>query len=452
MNHCENTHRPRLPDQQHLRAPAREGTGALRGAGLVSQLFVLFAFLMPFDTIREGLFGIAGWFLSPCVVLLMLGLLLFARPAQFISRLPAAFAYFLAYALLYGCWVALFVSDKDVFAFQLYGGELLVAMITLFAVAHAALRDEKCARRALLAFAISCALVSTLVLLGMGGAQVVAETGGRMFVSNTGPNAFAALLGLGIVCSLSYPLRYRGGGSAFVLALLLVLPQALAVIYTGSRGGLVATVAGILALLPLRPRLDRKTLGQLAAFASAAALLLAASGSMAVSRNRWQHTFESGSLAGREAIYPEALHMFLERPLLGWGPYLNLQELSRRLAYPSLLRDTHNDLLWVATEMGLVGLAVLGLGVWLCIRAAITARQRHRDSLPLALLVCSLVAGMSCTNLRSPDLWVVLAYAMASGARHRADTEGAPVIARPAQFRHDAPVRVTSGPQVDPCA
>jgi O-antigen ligase len=384
----------------------------------VYKLFVVLVFVMPFDTIRGALLGAAGP-ISPFVVVLMLGLLLCARPARFIGGLPAACGWFVAYAALYGCWVALAGADEEIARWQLYRWLVLVAMIALFAVSHAALRHERLPGRALFAFAVSCAIVSTLVLLGVGNVQLGADMAGRVFGESSGPNSFAALLALGVVCSLSYAFRPTTSGPVRVMALLVVLPQAVAIVYTGSRGGLVAALAGILALLPLRLRWDRKTLGRLVAFAFAFALLLTASDRVAVTHDRWRATLESGSMAGRERIYPAAIDMFLERPLLGWGPYVSLRELSRRLAYPALLRDTHNNLLWVATESGLVGLVIFGSGVWLCIRAAIAARRTRHDNLAIALLACSLVASMSCTNILSPEFWLVLAYAMASDPRHR---------------------------------
>ena len=42
----------------------------------------------------------------------------------------------------------------------------------------------------------------------------------------------------------------------------------------------------------------------------------------------------------REKIFPEAVGMILERPLIGWGPLNHVWELGPRVGHP--FRDEHN--------------------------------------------------------------------------------------------------------------
>src|SRR5258708_24867260 len=45
-------------------------------------------------------------------------------------------------------------------------------------------------------------------------------------------------------------------------------------------------------------------------------------------RNRLEQSANEGKMAGRELIYPAAIGMFLERPLLGWGAADNMFEVA----------------------------------------------------------------------------------------------------------------------------
>ena len=87
--------------------------------------------------------------------------------------------------------------------------------------------------------------------------------------------------------------------------------------------------------------------------------------------DRWDRTFASGDMAGREDIYPAAWGMFLERPLFGWGPFNNIAELGARLHFKeSNVRGTHNLALQILTEAGIVGAAPFIAGFYICYSAA----------------------------------------------------------------------------------
>jgi O-antigen ligase len=134
---------------------------------------------------------------------------------------------------------------------------------------------------------------------------------------------------------------------------------------------------------------------------------------------RWTQTFELGSAAGREKIFPAAWKMFLERPLLGWGPGRNLVELGVRLRFRTVdtgpaAKDTHNGLLWVLTQTGLIGFIPYMVGLWLCLRAAWRGRARLYGIGPFALVVCVLVINLSVTWQKRKFFWLVLALGTAS--------------------------------------
>jgi O-antigen ligase len=127
---------------------------------------------------------------------------------------------------------------------------------------------------------------------------------------------------------------------------------------------------------------------------------------------RWEHTLFKGDLAKRDKIMPRAWDMFLEKPLLGWGPVSNLVELGSREGMPS--RDTHNVYLWVLTETGLLGAIPFFAGLWLSLRAAWRARFGSEGTLPMAMLVCLLIINMGITWHNRKIFWLTMAYVLAS--------------------------------------
>ena len=206
---------------------------------------------------------------------------------------------------------------------------------------------------------------------------------------------------------------------------------AIAILQNGSRGGMIALAMGLLTFAlngsGLRARI-RNTVG----VALALGVVTWASYNNEGLRNRFKQSMVAGAMAGRERVYPELAHMFLERPIIGYGPVANKYVLGGRLPEQHYARrDAHNLLLEVMTSTGTAGLipftVLLGL-VW---RAAWRARRGPDGILPLALLVAVLTANLSGNWIAGPLLYVVFTYVLASDrappfapnpepARHRA--------------------------------
>lgn len=106
--------------------------------------------------------------------------------------------------------------------------------------------------------------------------------------------------------------------------------------------------------------------------------------------------------------------MFLDRPVIGWGPVSYGYELGSRtgVAY----RGAHNLYLFLLIETGLVGAVPFFIALGLCLQSAWHNRGGAYGVLPLALLVLMLIANLSGDWLDRKLLWVTLAYALASGA------------------------------------
>jgi len=342
------------------------------------------------------------------------------HPKRCYARIPAVIWPFLAYLCVFALATSLnFLNDASE---VLHVFLLLLENVLILWAATNLLEDERLAGTSLLVFGGACLLRAILPLVGVGRTVTAVWTGGeRLTAFGQNENNAAMILAGGIIALL-------GIGYARVHHLLrprlLVLPAcaliAYATIETGSRGGLLALAAGVITLFLAR----RESLWARARSGAVAVLSLALVAVFAyqtpVMRNRLSDTARSGAMAGREDLYPLVGQMFLEKPILGWGPLNNQYELSLREGnrfFNRPRRDTHNIVFETLTATGIVGALLFCFGMWLCVRAGWRARAGPEGILPLALCVTVLTSNMSGNWMASKLLWFAFAYAVASARR-----------------------------------
>ncbi|HKY05361.1 MAG TPA: O-antigen ligase family protein, partial [Blastocatellia bacterium] len=199
---------------------------------------------------------------------------------------------------------------------------------------------------------------------------------------------------------------------------LIVVPSCaligVAVVQTGSRGGLLALGAGLLAFALTGKRLGvriRNAIIVLLALGFFTFITIESE----VTKRRFESAVQKGELARRERIYPTAWQMIQEKPLFGWGPVTSSYELGRRLGHPrELSKNAHNLVLEVLNVTGLAGAALFFTGTLLAALAAWKARNRAHGYLPAALVLTVLAANMSGLWHFNKLHWIVIAYALAS--------------------------------------
>lgn len=290
----------------------------------------------------------------------------------------------------------------------------LTTWLLLFWACANLLRDPRVYRAALWALIVGCAIRASLPLLGLSQ-SVSAKGVERVAALNQNPNQSAQVLAMGLLAliGLAYA-QHRRGRAVRPLTWVAAALIAVGIIQTGSRGGLVTTAIGVFVFLGSGPTLQARLRNLLVG-----AVLLGGLGFLAlqseVMRARVEKTVESGHMSGRDRIWPIAVEMILERPVLGWGPTANKRELASRLN-DSLhdSRDTHNIVLDVLTTAGLLGAIPFLLATWLCLHAAWRARAGPRGVLPLALVLALLASNMTQNRLASPLFWMVMALGFAS--------------------------------------
>jgi hypothetical protein len=397
---------------------------------LMQWAFYAFLFTIPFEEMDIGipvtpskLFG---------YLFLMTTIL---QPRACYRRAPAAIWWSFGYA----CFYLVRCAELDSSFLPDFFKQLLVVvqLQVLFWVGYNILRYEQVARRALLSLALACLCVSCLQVAGIGATYETRHQkeeledvpqkmdrppapGEEVRVSTFGQNANeqADMLGMGllILIGLSYAMN-----RSLVRPRWLTWPafalMGFAVVQTGSRGGLLALAAGIVVLFfgaGDRGARRKNRLRNLGLAALALAVIVGYCLRSETTRERWRATLTEGNVAHRDSIYKQALQMIEEKPILGWGPIMNRVVLNSRVEGGG--GDTHNLILWIVTESGLIGGIPFFVCVFMCTYAAWQARDRLHGILPFALVVHMWIANMSGTWHYRKHFWLVFAYGLASAS------------------------------------
>jgi len=392
---------------------------------LVRWSLYLFVFSLPFEWPQRSI---------PVEITTLTGTIFLVttllQPARCFARLPEAAWCFAA--ALFVFWLS-FVSGGATYpadaakSFVLRLENLLI----LWAV-YNLMRDDGVATRTWLTFGFACVALAAFTL---GGAVNLNEAwvkkSGRVTLFGQNANHAGLILASGALAlvGLTYG-RDRKLLRPRVLAWPLVALIAVALVKTGSRGSILSLTLGLWAFTVGGGTLLMKLRNTIIA-ALAVAFLAWAAWQLPLMRERFQQVGE-GNLAGRERIFPAAWGLFLERPLLGWGPEQNKYELARRVPDEfRTWRDTHNLVLEVLTSLGVVGAAPFFLGVALCFWGGWQGRRGRHGIVPLAMLVALLMGNMSGNYIGLKLFWLVLAWCAAAGSLATASRASpAPIPAR----------------------
>lgn len=383
--------------------------------------FLLSVFLMPIDSI-SGIFSttlgsISKYFFFLLILLVILYLV--ANP-KFLFRIPSNIIYLVIYAGLYIGWMILDEPLAIIRKYQQDVALILVQNITLYIIAYNFFLDKTTIRKVILLFGLSCSFVSSLIAFGIGTQSFFEATGIRVATLNTGPNSFGALLGLGCICLvgwMQWP-GYKIKLSSLLFLTLAIIVNLYVLIGSGSRGATISTILGISVFAFNREARISKWLLKFLLSTTVILFIFYLIFTSQTTLLRLENTFENeGSNPRLERILPAAFALFQEKWFLGWGPGNNVFELGKivPLRTYSQFSDTHNDIMHIATEMGVIGLVLVSVFWAKCLQGAIIARKNKMGVMPLALLVCLFATEMTLTFLRTPTLWLFLALSLATG-------------------------------------
>jgi O-antigen ligase len=336
------------------------------------------------------------------------------NPSAAYRRIPRPLPWFAAYLWIFLVIWALLANEHFGETLRLFAN--LVLLIAILWVMYNLLADARVLRGVLLAIVVSITARALMQWFGIAATTHEVWTGGeRVTVLGQNANLSALILSTGLVTVLGLRgTRARWLPRFELLGWPLAATIGVAIIQTGSRGGLLCAGAGVLVFFFRGGTLLRRLRNTLVGIAAVALLGWGALQSQ-VMRGRLEGDGAVHMLAGRELIYPALVQMFSERPLLGWGPVDNQYEIARRIQEqkkPS--RDAHNLVGELLTSTGLVGAVPFLIGVAMCIRAAWRARAGLLGALPLAVLTTVLVGTISGTWIASKILWLSMTLALAA--------------------------------------
>jgi O-antigen ligase len=334
-------------------------------------------------------------------------------PVASYRRIPGALLWFFAYLWMFGLSTLVSESTHQDLVLTLF--VLMLQLVWLLWTLSNVLRDPRVMRGVLITLAFAVAVRAALQVLGIGATAHEVWTGGeRITAFGQNANLSAIILSVGAVTLLN--LRPK------IITWPIAAMTGLAIIQTGSRGGLICLTVGLLVWAigsgrSLRAKIRGVAVGAVVLTALAYGVLRSD-----MLRTRLLAAAEAGSLAGRENIYPAALSMISEKPVLGWGPIDNQFEIGVRIGEEKKdRRDAHNIVLDLLTSTGILGAIPFLIGYALCLRAAWRARRGRYDILPLALMAVTFMGCMSGTWIASKILWLTFSIALAAAPRTRAE-------------------------------
>ena len=371
---------------------------------------ILFVMAFPFETVDIGLGSSLS--MSRLAGLPFFFLCLFAPKLCFRAPSPAAWLFF---AYLGVVAVAALYTPPDLRAGVLF---TMIQLVVFFWIATNVFRDRQLAAQTMRAYAVATVALAVGIVAALPGFADSIPTGkARLSALDYNPNGLATVAAIGAVIVLGAFLNaVRLRDRLFLGAA--AVPLVILIIRTGSRSGALSLVAGLAVFLTPAGGMRRR----IAAIGLAGVLFLGALYLIAkdpLMGARFGATIEEGDSAGRDKIYAAALGMVSERPLVGWGPGYGLYELGKRLNI-AWSRDTHNLVLYLMLEGGLLETVPFLMGLWLVVRAAWRGRYGPFGVVPLAMIAVVLTANVSHTYLVSKPIWLALAIGLASARLGRA--------------------------------
>jgi O-antigen ligase len=405
------------------RAAQQSGQLALADARCVSLkpavrwAFCALVFSLPFDLPQAGL-PLEITTLVCCIFLLATLL----QPSLCYRAAPTALWFLVLYLYVYVFLIIWHSAGYRSVELQRDQAKLLFLLFQLFFMCWAAyniLQDERSAKAALLTFAASCTILAIVHLSGIARTTTeVTSNIQRLSTFGQNPNTLARHLAIGVLTLVG--LAYGRSKAAFRPAFFVwpvVLLILMAIASTGARGSVLALGGGLLAFT-IGGKSGAQRVRNVIVVMLAVGFCVWVSLRSETMEQRFVRTIDQGSMAQRENLYPAAWRMFLDRPLLGWGPTLNMWELGSRVGerdHP--FRDTHDLLLEVLTVTGVVGAIPYFMAILLCLGAAWRARRGSEGILPLALMVAILVSNVGANLHYNKLFWILLAYALASDGK-----------------------------------
>jgi O-antigen ligase len=283
---------------------------------------------------------------------------------------------------------------------------------------------------AMAVFGSALAVLAVLVALSgtskIYGLRATTSISAAVFGPFANHNHYAGLMEMLVPIGAAAAILQEGAKRALLLFGTVIM--ALSIVFSRSRGGMVALACGVVFACVVLVRMQRQRRGALAILAACAVVMIFV---LFLGTDKIFERLSETQDQFRFSIYADSLRMAMHKPLLGYGlgafphVYPEFQSFWTNL----LVNHAHNDYLELLVETGVLGLALFGWVIVVVFRRGFGKLQAPENDegrlMTFALLtgVTSLVVhSLIDFNLHIPAnaaLFFVLCSALATPFKHR---------------------------------
>ncbi len=266
------------------------------------------------------------------------------------------------------------------------------------------------------------AAIAAAILIFMPTSTMLTEEGRRtmiLFGNEFDPNILASIMMIALIITMDRIFQKKRMSLILLAAMML-----LGILLTGSRGGLISTVVGVVVYLLMCAK-DRKArrnviVTAMAAMAVVAIVVSFLPENLISSRFTWESIlgfdeYEEGG-HNRWTIWENALPLFLNSPIWGYGCgnfFYAIATVYRECA-------SHNLYILLLIEGGLLGLGVFISGLRRIFKAAWTYKQYAI----IAMLFCVGIMSLSLDAATNKFFWVSLVIAVLTSSKQGENMQG----------------------------
>lgn len=383
-------------------------TGEQRSDKFLSFLLFMYCALLPMEEALASSFGS----ILRLVGVAVMGYCVIAFLRQKIKlkelQLLLPFLVWILYSFLTVIWCEEY--SWWIYFFQIYAFQILFVLVVL---SYQRFVDLNYIKNGL----ITGATLAAGILIFFPAESMLTDDGRRtiiMFGNEFDPNILAGIIMVALVVLADRAFNKRSS-KMFFLAIFL----SVGLLYTGSRGALISTVAGLgyyfLQHMRNRGTRQRSLLLVVIGIAIAVTVLLILPEELFLSR------FTLDSLLGLEdyrrgghnrwTIWKYALPLVEGAPILGYGCgnfFEVIETVYRQCA-------SHNLYILLLIENGIIGLFIFAVGLFRMLNAA----RREKDYLAMTLLVSICIMSLTIDSITCKFFWVGMILAIASITKHK---------------------------------
>ena len=375
----------------------------------------LFVFTVPWEGLYFGAFSNKFTFTKAMGYLLLLLFFFFkGRDIFKVSKTVKVFLLFFSVYFSHALIMSVF-GDDYVFSTIIGSVFTIFQLLIFFIVIHRLSKDFRVYRGIInslligyssLAFVIVINIETLVQKIQLEGGAVV-----RYFAVSQDPNNLASYFAITacVIIAIIITKRTTSFDRYNIIRWIAVYLLLTAIMLTGSRGGSVVLMLGILTNIFLSINLKKSVRLLLVVFSTSILLysIVTLFGETVI--HRFRNVIEREQPITRVEIAKESVYLLLENPIFGVGPVEYASALGSRLGTAS--KSSHNTYLRVLLETGIIGFIPFILGIGMTLKMAYANRTNRFGIIMLVFLVTLLVSFLFLEWTHRKITWIILGLA-----------------------------------------